>query len=382
MTSLGFGPFKQYFKSSEKLKQDDYISTPRHTPDIRAYITHMPDILKSFLNILYFVPAGGYFSVQKIRELAYRFEFLSSQCADIPVISVGNIALGGSGKTPFTIYLAEQLSSLGYLPAIVSRGYKGKYREPFMVVSWGDGSGPIVPPDVSGDEPNLMAQRLKSVPVIVARKRLDGCRAAKGLGCDVVALDDGFQHLPLKRDLNLALLTGNEDYLFPLGSLREPKSALRRADLFILPKGQDPKPDVIDIIGNKSIFHFEVVPSGILTSDGILIGITEPAFTKVVLASAIANPHRFRSTAERLGWQVIDHMAFPDHHQFSQRDFESIAEAAGPLPVIVTEKDLVKLPGSFVGSQKTYALVVNLVLEEEEQFLNLVQQVLGRDRQA
>ena len=161
--------------------------------------------------------------------------FLSQRKAPVPVISVGNLLLGGAGKTPFVIFLAGMLKNRGLKPAVVSRGYRGTSRAPYLVVGDGSSGEPLVGPDVCGDEPYLIAKRLPDVPVIVGRKRIYPVRAAHELfGCNVVVLDDGFQHLPLKRDADIVLLNGSEDHMFPWGRLREPLSALRRADIVML----------------------------------------------------------------------------------------------------------------------------------------------------
>jgi len=179
--------------------------------------------------------AAAYYAVQKIREKGYEWNFLKKDEPPVPVISIGNLLLGGSGKTPFVMFLAEMLQKLGLKPAVVSRGYRGKNRERFLVVSNGSGSGPLVKPTLSGDEPYLIANRLSSIPVVIGRKRIYPVRAAYELfGSQVILLDDGFQHLSIKRDIDIVLLNCSEDYMFPMGRLREPLSALNRADIIVL----------------------------------------------------------------------------------------------------------------------------------------------------
>ena len=163
---------------------------------------------------------------------------LSQRKASVPVISVGNLLLGGTGKTPFVIFLAGMLGNRRLKPTVVSRGYTGTSRAPYLVVGDGSSGEPLVGPDACGDEPYLIAKRLPDVPVIVGRKRICPVRAAHELfGCNVVVLDDGFQHLPLKRDADIVLMNGSEDHMFPWGRLREPLSALRRADIVMLMAG-------------------------------------------------------------------------------------------------------------------------------------------------
>ena len=181
------------------------------------------------------IPAACYFAVQKTRAQAYLWRILQSREAGVPVLSVGNLLMGGSGKTPFTIYLAALLLRKGFRPGIVSRGYGGSNREKFLVVGDGSSGQPLVGPSITGDEPFLMAKRLPKIPVLVGRRRIHAVDAAENLfGCNVIVLDDGFQHLQMERDLDIVLLNGKEDRMFPLGRLREPIAALSRADLIVL----------------------------------------------------------------------------------------------------------------------------------------------------
>ncbi len=179
----------------------------------------------------------------------------------------------------------------------------------------------MVGPDRAGDEPFLMAQRLRSVPVLVGRKRIFPVQAAFTLfGCNVAVLDDGFQHHDLKRDLDIVMLTGREDRMFPAGHLREPISALRRADV-VVRTGQDA--DVPDAVAaylrDIPIFRCRTIPLSVETGGDVPR--TNPptvyANEEVVLASGIANPARFRNTAQALGWKLLDHRCFPDHHRFT-----------------------------------------------------------------
>ena len=188
-------------------------------------------LAKGFLSI----PASMYYAVQKGHESAYLSGLLKAQKAPIPVISVGNLLLGGSGKTPFAIYLADLFYKHGLRPAIVSRGYKGSYQEDYLVVGDGGAEGPLAEPTECGDEPYLISSRLPHVPVIVGRKRIHPVVAAHKLfGSDVAILDDGFQHLGLARNADIVLINGSEDAMFPLGRLREPISALKRANLVVI----------------------------------------------------------------------------------------------------------------------------------------------------
>jgi tetraacyldisaccharide 4'-kinase len=315
-------------------------------------------------------PAAGYYAVQKLREKSYGWGVFSQHGAPVPVISVGNLLLGGTGKTPFVIFLAGMLRNRGLKPAVVSRGYRGTSRAPYLVVGEGSTGEPLVGPDVCGDEPYLIAKRLPNIPVIVGRRRIYPVSAALELfGCNVVVLDDGFQHLPLKRDADIVLLNGSEDHMFPRGRLREPLSALKRADIVMLMAGGTIPASALDYVRGPA-FTCHPRPSGLASGSGLQSMVPPDTLSgrKVILASGIANPERFRGTAEKLGWIVVDHYSLPDHHRFADNELRSILDRAAELPVVVTEKDWVKLPAWFKEMDQVAALRIEMVLDDEEAF--------------
>lgn len=325
-------------------------------------------------------PAACYHAVQKIRAEAYRGRILRSRKAAIPVVSVGNLLMGGSGKTPFAIYLAGLLLKLGFRPTIVSRGYRGSNRDKFLVVGDGHSGEPLVGPSVSGDEPFLMAKRLPKIPVLVGRTRIHAVEAAEKLfGRNLVVLDDGFQHLQLERDLDIALLNGTEDHMFPLGRLREPMSALARADMVVL-VGPASMPDSAARYAHDApVFRCRSVPTD-LRKDlgrGGSLEVSELAGEEVVLVSGIANPERFRQTAEGLQWRVLDHLVYPDHHVFSDTELTGILSRWSGVSIVTTEKDWVKLPEWFRKVEQVMALRIDVVMEEESAFRAVLQKILG-----
>jgi tetraacyldisaccharide 4'-kinase len=322
------------------------------------------------------IPAAGYHLVQKLREQTYRMGLLQSVVPPVPVISVGNLLLGGSGKTPFVIYLAELLSREGFKPAVVSRGYKGSNRDDFLVVGDGTSSTPMVDPSVSGDEPYLIATRLPQVPVIIGKKRIHPVRAAHSLfGVDAVILDDGFQHLPLDRGLDIVLMNGTEDHMFPFGSLREPLSALKRADIIILSGIESVPPAALPYTERAAVFHCSFESDILLTYEGSVPG-SQFSGKEVVLMSAIAGPERFRKTAEQLGWVIKDHVVFPDHHTPDDSQLEHVLNRAGESGVIMTEKDRVKLPLWFLQKANVFTLRLRTVVREEEQLISLLRRTI------
>jgi tetraacyldisaccharide 4'-kinase len=300
----------------------------------------------------------------------------------MPVISVGNLLMGGSGKTPFVIRLAQLLSAAGRSPAVVSRGYRGTNRAPYLVVGDGASSAPLVSPSVSGDEPFLIARSLPHVPVLVGARRIHPVRAAGDLfGSDVVILDDGFQHLPLLRNADIVLLTGREDRMFPLGALREPFSALSRADVVVLvgPHAKLP-PGAAEYVSEVPAFTCAHVPLHLENADGARRPPEELAGREVVLMSGIAHPDRFRRTAEEVGWRVRDHFTFPDHHVPNVRELERIVSDAGGAEIVVTEKDWVKLPDRFRLSGRISSLSISMVIEREDEFLRVLDELISGTR--
>jgi tetraacyldisaccharide 4'-kinase len=335
-------------------------------------------------HVLARIPAACYFAVQKTRAQAYLWHILQSREAGIPVLSVGNLLMGGSGKTPFTIYLAALLLRKGFRPGIVSRGYGGTNRQKFLVVSDGSSGRPLVGPSMAGDEPFLMAKRLPKIPVLVGRKRIYAAEAAQRLfGCDVIVLDDGFQHMQLARDMDIVLLNGKEDRMFPLGRLREPIDALSRADLLVLVGSSASMPELPSYYPSGiPIFQCRSIPIG-LCNDLADIDCFDAARYKdqeVVLFSGIANPERFRTAAEDLQWRVLDHLIYPDHYVCSDAELTSILKQPTGVPIVTTEKDWVKLPIWFKKSGRVKALRVDVVMEKEEFFWNFLQKTIGNHK--
>ncbi|MEW6328430.1 MAG: tetraacyldisaccharide 4'-kinase [Thermodesulfobacteriota bacterium] len=196
------------------------------------------------------LPFGYLYSqAMRLRSKLYDIGIFKTRSLHCRVISIGNLTLGGAGKTPLTTWLARYLQGKGKRVAIVSRGYKAKNKGPVSIVS--DGRHILLGPDEAGDEPFMMAQNLPGVPLLIGKKRFPvGMKAVKDFSPDVVLLDDGYQHLGLARDLNLLLLRTVKPFgngrVFPAGTLREPLSALKRADAFILTYAEQGTESVIE----------------------------------------------------------------------------------------------------------------------------------------
>lgn len=245
----------------------------------------------------------------------------------LPLISVGNITAGGSGKTPFVIWLAAALQQHGFRPVILCRGDGGRSSAPLPVTAASD-------PDMAGDEACLLAGAT-GCPVIAAKDRVAGCRLAAGHG-DVLILDDGFQYRQLQRCCDIVLLPAEgigNGHMIPAGPLREPPAALERADI-IVRTGQHA---ACEAFTSAREWRWSAGPAEM--TDIMQTGAARPA--GVLAAAAIARPQRFFADLESFGLELGGSRTYPDHYRYRRRDVDELC-AAG-LPVVVTAKDAVKL---------------------------------------
>ena len=266
------------------------------------------------------------------------------QHVDVPVISIGNLTVGGTGKTPLVLWAAKRLLAAGGKPAVVSRGYRGRAGRGPVVVS--DGSGPLVRADVSGDEPALISSALPGLIVVVGSDRVAGARKAIELGCDRILLDDGFQHRRLARNLNILLWDARtlpeEENLLPRGRLREPLDSARRADALVLTHSDETAIDRAvwaEAFPSLPGFTARHQPCGLISEEG-----TGPP-RRVLAFCGIAQPDGFRHTLESQGIHIVRLKAFPDHHDYSDKELSDLATEAerARLPLVTTEKDWVKI---------------------------------------
>jgi tetraacyldisaccharide 4'-kinase len=284
----------------------------------------------------------------------------------VPVISVGNITVGGTGKTELVAMLCQHLQDLGWKPGIVSRGYRRKTKEAVVVVSSGQ-KGPEVSVQDAGDEPYLLATRLPNVPVVVSTDRISaGKIACQQFGCTVLVLDDGFQRrYQVARDLDIVLLDAADPFggsqLLPAGRLREPIAHLHEADCLVLTRAdQYTSPSLLARIEKqffgKAFFTSRHAPKAVvLLSDGSRQPLEYLINRRVVAVSGIGRPESFVKTLTKLGAQVVGQMRFPDHHWYTETDCQRAQQQAERLQaeLIMTTKDAVrfgqcdktKLPG-------------------------------------
>jgi tetraacyldisaccharide 4'-kinase len=266
-----------------------------------------------------------------------------------PVVSVGNLRVGGSGKTPIVQYVAQLLVAHGERPSILTRGY-GRRAAADGVTVVSDGSRVVADLDSAGDEPLMLARALPGVRVLVSADRyLSGTLAERRLGATVHLLDDGFQQLALARDVDLLLISEEdlEDRPLPAGRLRERLTAAAAADAALVTAGYDSAADRIGrAIGVSPVFRVARaigVPHAI---DGARDSVVIPSASRVFVVTGIARPERFVTDVASTGWEISGVLEFRDHHRFDARDVEKIAAGArakGSAIVLTTEKDAVRL---------------------------------------
>lgn len=273
-------------------------------------------------------------AVAALRRHAYRTGVLASERVGVPVIVVGNITVGGTGKTPLVLWLAEALRRRGRHPGIVSRGYGARTRVPRAV-------RPEDAPDVAGDEPLLLARR-SGAPVWIGRDRVAAARAllAAHPECDLLISDDGLQHYRLRRDAEIAVIDGRgagNGWRLPAGPLREPLARLAAVDALVV-NGERLPPDLAEA---PPVPAFSMKLAGDrfrrLGDPAQVCGPEAFAGLRVHALAGIGHPQRFFDHLAAMGLPIVPH-AFPDHHAYAAQDLE----IAGADALLMTEKDAVK----------------------------------------
>jgi len=287
--------------------------------------------------------AAAYGGVVRLRNALYDSGWLASARVPAEVISVGNLTVGGTGKTPTALWLAERLVARGRRVAIVARGY-GKQRPGVVVV--GEHGTALVSAAEGGDEAVMLARRFAG-PVVTGERRADAAHAACArFGCDTIVLDDGFQHRALARDADLVLAAPGATRLLPAGPLREPLSGLRRARAVLAVGGDGAWPALPEAPAGIPAFRGRLRATSVVRADAG--GWQEASLDTlpqgpVVAVAGIARPERLVRLLEAAGIAVGGIVAFPDHHPYGRADVAALAAAGAQGTLITTEKDLVKL---------------------------------------
>jgi tetraacyldisaccharide 4'-kinase len=299
--------------------------------------------------------SAGYRGVVAAREWLYAHRWLDRRALGCPVVSIGNLTVGGTGKTPAVLLATETLVGMGHRPAVVSRGYRRRTRGVQIVA---DTASIRLDPEESGDEPFLLARRLPGVPVVVGANRYEAAHlAVRRFRPTAIVLDDAFQHLPLRRDLDIVMARARRPWgnghLFPAGPLREPLDALARAHL-VVATGATSVDDCGEVAEVASLHApgVPVLPGRYVAAACWEAGRMEPvklealSGLRLLAFAGIAFPESFRATLAETGACVSDLVVFADHHWYSAADVRALAARAaheGADALVTTEKDWVRL---------------------------------------
>lgn len=329
----------------------------------------------------------------RCRNRLYDRGWLSQGRLPCRVVSIGNLTVGGTGKTPVTIAVTDALLAAGHRVAVLSRGYRRRSRAPRVLVS--DGRKILVGPEEAGDEPFLIAQRCPRAMVAVGSDRYElGRWVFAQYSIDCVVLDDGFQHRALYRDVDLLLLDATDEHglraLVPAGRLREPVSAAARATALLITR-VEAKADAHPILSliqqaiGREVKPILVrfTPQGFVdTHNGTRVPLDTFTGQRVVIFSGIGNAGSFRTSVLRQGLIVVDEVVFPDHHAYTTSDLNRVrarAERVGVPVLVTTEKDAVKLQALAPLSMPVWAMRVDTeILEGEDRLRQLLAMSDGR----
>lgn len=293
-----------------------------------------------------------YQAITFFRNKAYDLGLFSISCSkNMKVISVGNLTVGGSGKTPLVKLLASKLLERGEKVAIITRGYRSPAEKMSRSTLACQGEGPLFDASVIGDEPYALASALPQIYLYVGSNRRESALLAELAGCHYAILDDGMQHRRLGRDFDICILDGrqswDENHLFPRGLLREGLSSLKRADLLVINPWNPKVEQVISPFTSAPAVGMEYRVSKIKTLQGREIESLDGVSCGIFCG--IAQPERFRETVEKTGVRVVKECFLPDHvglDAHSLRDFAMKATQSGAEWLLCTEKDAVKLSES------------------------------------
>jgi len=292
------------------------------------------------------------------------------------IISIGNISMGGTGKTPFTIMLAKHYISKGKKVCILSRGYRGNIGYDTHVIS--DGKNILIGPDKAADEPYMMAVNCPEAIVITGKERVRSYEyAEKHFKPDIYLLDDGYQHRQMKRDIDICLLDHKKPvstgWMFPFGYLREPASGIKRADIVIFTRAEnDTIPEkAAKYVKDKPVFFSNVSYAGVYNDNGK----AEVALKgkRVFAFAGIASPSKFFKFVRSLGAELLGKKIYTDHHCYCGRETYVIERKAREMEadlILTTEKDYVKLPDEV--KDNMYYLKIDIDLRNSQKFFDII----------
>ena len=326
-----------------------------------------------------------YGAVTRTRLSLYRRGTFHTTKLDRPVISIGNITTGGTGKTPLVEWVARTIASHGKKVCILTRGYCRK--DPHLQVIVSDGYGVLASPAEAGDEPYLLATKLTGqAAVISSADRIAAAEEAiKDFGTECFVLDDGFQHLRLARDLNIVTIDATNPWgggkLLPHGRLREAPEGLSRADCVVITRcdqagnTDELQREIEQLTGGKPSFRSQMRAVRVVSLKNGPESLEAPA--RIAAFCAVGNPGSFYENLRQLGYEIALQRSFPDHHVYTQAEIDTLIKDAGGSSLITTAKDAVKLRAlSF--SVPCYVMEIAIAIENEEAFTQMIVDTLNR----
>lgn len=349
--------------------------------------------LSPLLRALLYLPAKIYEFIVRLRVVLYEQQYFKSRRLTKPVVSIGNITVGGTGKTPLVEFIARYLQEEHFEVAILSRGYQRKDSQQSQVVV-SDGKNLLANLDEAGDEPFMLASKLAETKIIVDANRFRGGQKAEELGCDIVLLDDGFQHLQLHRDLNIVVLDGTDPFgggaMVPFGKLREPIYGLRRAHQVVVTRAdreldQELIYSILSGLEMNIPVHYcyhEIVGLRSLNT-GKPLALQKLTGTHIGAFCALGNPQVFLEDLAHQQAEIVFQQLFRDHHNYIQKDLDELALAAqkaGAEFLVTTEKDAVKLK-SLNLPMAICVIEIKVFFEDEVKFKSaLLRAITSRSR--
>jgi len=322
----------------------------------------------------------------RLRTRLYEKSLLKRKRLPCKVVSIGNITVGGTGKTPMVHYVAGLLKELGLKVVVISRGYGGYAQRSGGIVS--NGRGILMGLGASGDEPQLLASKLKDIPLLVGKDRYQaGTRAISNFGASVLVLDDAFQHLPLERDLDLLLLDSTRPFgnghCIPRGTLREPLEHIKRASAFILTRWKEDsnltsEHSIVEAyLRGRPLFRCMHMPEKLFVAGGeASVDLSSLKGQRLFAFSGIARNECFRETIAELEGIIAGFLEFPDHHRYTHHDLRRIWKRASEMNVdsiITTEKDYVNIRTEIPLAPQLMVLTISISFgDDAEAFENYV----------
>ena len=350
---------RHHVRSTQKISNfQTYFIDLVHSKEVDGLFPHL------IMGILY-IFSLIYGLLVNIKLAGYKYGIFQKQKLDCFVISLGNVTVGGTGKTPTAQRLARDIRDMGYRVVILNRGYRAKWHGEVGIVS--DGKRLHMDAAEAGDEAYMLAKHLPEVPVLIGAERAKtGRYAMEHFGAEVAILDDGYQHWQLERDLDILLVDAvnvfGNGYILPRGTLREPISHISRADICLMTKVDqaaagscdyiretvhryNPEARIVESIHQPRCFIPLTEWYVNIASQGI--DIAQMRGKRIMAVSAIGNPASFEQTLSDLGAVIIESLRYPDHHDYAMSEMTDIfqqAENAGAEAIVITEKDAVKIP--------------------------------------